>query len=48
VVGAGPVGATLAATLAAGGVPTAVVDAQPLPPMEASIMFARAVSLQAS
>lgn len=34
VVGAGPVGATLAATLAAAGVKTAVVDAQPLPPME--------------
>ncbi len=33
-IGAGPVGATLAATLAAGGVATAVVDAQPLPPME--------------
>ncbi len=33
VVGAGPVGATLAATLAAAGVPTAVVDSAPLPPM---------------
>jgi 2-octaprenyl-6-methoxyphenol hydroxylase len=33
IVGAGPVGATLAATLAAAGLPTAVVDAAPLPPM---------------
>ncbi|MDB5373603.1 MAG: ubiquinone biosynthesis protein UbiH [Belnapia sp.] len=33
VVGAGPVGATLAATLAAAGLPTAVVDSAPLPPM---------------
>lgn len=34
VVGAGPVGATLAAALAARGVRAAVVDAAPLPPME--------------
>ena len=34
VIGAGPVGATLAATLAAASVPTAVVDSAPLPPME--------------
>ena len=33
IVGAGPVGATLAATLAAAGLPTAVVDSAPLPPM---------------
>lgn len=33
VVGAGPVGATLAATLAAAGLPVAVVDSAPLPPM---------------
>lgn len=34
IIGAGPVGATLAAALAARGVPVAVVDAAPLPPME--------------
>lgn len=34
ILGAGPVGATLAATLAAAGLPTAVVDSQPLPGME--------------
>jgi 2-octaprenyl-6-methoxyphenol hydroxylase len=34
IIGAGPVGATLAATLAAAGVPAAVVDRAPLPPME--------------
>ncbi|MGG5812126.1 UbiH/UbiF/VisC/COQ6 family ubiquinone biosynthesis hydroxylase [Falsiroseomonas sp. CW058] len=34
VIGAGPVGATLAATLAAAGLPVAVVDRAPLPPME--------------
>lgn len=34
IVGAGPVGATLAAALAAGGVRCAVIDAAPLPPME--------------
>jgi 2-octaprenyl-6-methoxyphenol hydroxylase len=33
VIGAGPVGATLAATLAAAGLPVAVVDSAPLPPM---------------
>ncbi|MBY0335718.1 MAG: UbiH/UbiF/VisC/COQ6 family ubiquinone biosynthesis hydroxylase [Acetobacteraceae bacterium] len=33
IVGAGPVGATLAASLAARDVPCAVIDAQPLPPM---------------
>ncbi|MBL6456067.1 FAD-dependent monooxygenase [Belnapia sp. T6] len=33
VIGAGPVGATLAATLAAAGLPVAVVDNAPLPPM---------------
>ena len=32
ILGAGPVGATLAALLAAGGVRAAVVDAAPLPP----------------
>ncbi len=34
ILGAGPVGATLAATLAAAGLPVAVVDRQPLPPMD--------------
>ncbi|MBC7431196.1 MAG: FAD-dependent monooxygenase, partial [Rubritepida sp.] len=34
IVGAGPVGATLASALAAGGVRCAVIDAAPLPPME--------------
>ena len=34
IIGAGPVGATLAAALAARGVPAAVIDAAPLPPME--------------
>ncbi len=34
VVGAGPVGATLACALAESGVPTAVIDRAPLPPME--------------
>jgi 2-octaprenyl-6-methoxyphenol hydroxylase len=33
ILGAGPVGATLAAALAAQGVPSVVVDAAPLPPM---------------
>lgn len=34
IIGAGPVGATLATALAAAGIPCAVVDAAPLPPME--------------
>ncbi len=34
VIGAGPVGATLAATLAEAGIATAVLDRAPLPPME--------------
>ena len=34
IVGAGPVGATLAAALAAADIPCAVLDAAPLPPME--------------
>jgi len=33
ILGAGPVGATLAAALSARGVPTAILDAAPLPPM---------------
>lgn len=45
VVGAGPVGATLAATLAAAGVPTAVVDHAPLPPMELPDFDGRAYAI---
>ncbi|MCK8784719.1 UbiH/UbiF/VisC/COQ6 family ubiquinone biosynthesis hydroxylase [Roseomonas sp. NAR14] len=45
VVGAGPVGASLAATLAAAGVPTAVVDSQPLPPMELPAFDGRAYAI---
>ncbi|WP_426955540.1 FAD-dependent monooxygenase [Muricoccus radiodurans] len=45
VVGAGPVGATLAVTLAAAGVPVAVVDAQPLPPMELPAFDGRAYAI---
>jgi 2-octaprenyl-6-methoxyphenol hydroxylase len=45
VVGAGPVGATLAATLAAAGVPTAVVDRAPLPPMELPEFDGRAYAI---
>ncbi len=45
VVGAGPVGATLAATLAAAGIPTAVVDRAPLPPMELPDFDGRAYAI---
>ncbi len=45
ILGAGPVGATLAATLAAAGIPTAVVDAQPLPPMELPDFDGRAYAI---
>ncbi|MCW8088006.1 UbiH/UbiF/VisC/COQ6 family ubiquinone biosynthesis hydroxylase [Sabulicella glaciei] len=45
IVGAGPVGATLAAALAARGVPCAVVDAQPLPPMEVAGFDGRAYAI---
>jgi 2-octaprenyl-6-methoxyphenol hydroxylase len=45
IVGAGPVGATLAATLAAAGLPTAVVDAQALPPMELADFDGRAYAI---
>ena len=45
ILGAGPVGATLAATLAAAGVPTAVVDAQPLPGMELPDFDGRAYAI---
>ncbi|MBB5688815.1 ubiquinone biosynthesis protein UbiH [Roseomonas alkaliterrae] len=45
ILGAGPVGATLAALLAAGGVRAAVVDATPLPPMELPEFDGRAYAI---
>jgi 2-octaprenyl-6-methoxyphenol hydroxylase len=45
VIGAGPVGATLAATLAAAGISTAVVDRAPLPPMELPEFDGRAYAI---
>jgi 2-octaprenyl-6-methoxyphenol hydroxylase len=48
IVGAGPVGATLAATLAAAGVRTAVVDSAPLPPMEMPEFDGRAYAIALS
>jgi 2-octaprenyl-6-methoxyphenol hydroxylase len=45
VIGAGPVGATLAATLAAAGLTTAVVDRAPLPPMELPDFDGRAYAI---
>jgi 2-octaprenyl-6-methoxyphenol hydroxylase len=45
VVGAGPVGATLAARLAEAGVKTAVIDAAPLPPMEMAAFDGRAYAI---
>jgi 2-octaprenyl-6-methoxyphenol hydroxylase len=45
VIGAGPVGATLAATLAAAGLPVAVVDRSPLPPMELPEFDGRAYAI---
>lgn len=48
ILGAGPVGATLAARLAAGGVRVAVVDAAPLPPMEMPAFDGRAYALALS
>ncbi|MGG5822986.1 FAD-dependent monooxygenase [Falsiroseomonas sp. HW251] len=45
VIGAGPVGATLAATLAAAGLPAAVVDRAPLPPMELPEFDGRAYAI---
>jgi 2-octaprenyl-6-methoxyphenol hydroxylase len=45
VVGAGPVGATLACALAEGGVATAVVDRAPLPPMEEPAFDGRAYAV---
>lgn len=45
IIGAGPVGATLATALAAHGVPTAVVDSAPLPPMELPEFDGRAYAI---
>jgi 2-octaprenyl-6-methoxyphenol hydroxylase len=45
ILGAGPVGATLAAALAARGVPAAVLDAAPLPPMELQGFDGRAYAI---
>ena len=45
ILGAGPVGATLAATLAAAGLPAVVVDRQPLPPMELADFDGRAYAI---
>jgi 2-octaprenyl-6-methoxyphenol hydroxylase len=47
ILGAGPVGATLAARLAAAGIPTAIVDAAPLPPMEVPEFDGRAYAIAA-
>jgi 2-octaprenyl-6-methoxyphenol hydroxylase len=47
VIGAGPVGGTLACRLAAEGVPTAVVDRAPLPPMEHPAFDGRAYAIAA-
>ncbi|MEO3473626.1 UbiH/UbiF/VisC/COQ6 family ubiquinone biosynthesis hydroxylase [Roseomonas sp. CAU 1739] len=48
ILGAGPVGATLAALLAAGGVRCAVVDTSPLPPMELPAFDGRAYAIALS
>jgi 2-octaprenyl-6-methoxyphenol hydroxylase len=45
IIGAGPVGATLAASLAAAGLPVAVVDAAPLPPMALQDFDGRAYAI---
>ena len=45
ILGAGPVGATLTAALAAAGLPVAVVDRQPLPPMELADFDGRAYAV---
>jgi len=47
VIGAGPAGGTLAATLATAGVTTAVVDARALPPMELPAFDGRAYAVAA-
>ncbi|PZW37988.1 2-octaprenyl-6-methoxyphenol hydroxylase [Humitalea rosea] len=48
IIGAGPVGATLGALLAAAGVSVAMVDAAPLPPMELPDFDGRAYAIAAS
>jgi 2-octaprenyl-6-methoxyphenol hydroxylase len=45
ILGAGPVGATLAATLAAAGLPVAVIDRAPLPPMALQDFDGRAYAI---
>lgn len=45
ILGAGPVGATLAAALSVRGVPTAILDAAPLPPMELQGFDGRAYAI---
>lgn len=45
ILGAGPVGATLAAALSARGVPCAILDAAPLPPMELQGFDGRAYAI---
>ena len=47
IVGAGPVGATLAAALAAADIPCAVLDAAPLPPMEMEAFDGRCYAIAA-
>jgi 2-octaprenyl-6-methoxyphenol hydroxylase len=47
VIGAGPVGGTLACRLAAAGIPTAVIDRAPLPPMEHPAFDGRAYAIAA-
>ncbi len=47
VVGAGPVGAAIACRLSAGGIPTAVIDRAPLPPMEHPAFDGRAYAIAA-
>jgi 2-octaprenyl-6-methoxyphenol hydroxylase len=47
VVGAGPVGGALACRLAAAGIPTAVIDRAPLPPMEHPAFDGRAYAIAA-
>ncbi len=48
IVGAGPVGATLACRLASAGVSTAIIDRAPLPPMEDPAFDGRAYAVAAS
>ena len=47
IIGAGPVGGTLACRLAAAGVPAAVIDRAPLPPMEHPAFDGRAYAIAA-